>query len=294
MTASENSLSGARSAVKHGGLVLTAWIAGFVACFYPTFAWLHYRYSAVDSYYSHGYIIPLVSAYLVYTRREVIRKAEIGTNLFGLVLVVLALAVHVIATMADINFASGFSMLAYLCGSCLFIWGTERTKLLAFPLLFLLFMFPLPGAVIDWLGIPTKSVAATIGLSIVDVLGIPFFREGFRIEMENSVFVVGTPCNGMKSLISFAALGVIACHMAQVSWSKRVLMLFLLYPLAMILNGARIAILVVIAHTFGAEKAAPESLLHDLSGLSVFLVGMVVLFGFIHLRGRRGASLPDP
>jgi exosortase len=262
-------------------------IVAFCVCYQHTFFWLHYRYSAAESYYSHGYIVPLVSLYLAYLERQKLSAAEIGSCPGGILVIIMALFLHVLATMADINFLSGFSMYFYVVGACLFFFGAKIVRIVMFPLGFLLFMFPIPDLVIDFLGLPTKSIASSIGLSMIDVFGIPYYREGFRIELADCTFVVGTPCNGMKSLISFAALGCVASHMMGTSLLKRIILLVLIYPLAIVLNGVRIAVLVLIAYRFGIENAAPESPLHDLSGLAVFFVGMLVLFALIRFEDKR-------
>jgi len=258
-----------------------------MACYYNTFLWLHYKYSHQDSYYSHGYMIPFISAYIIYLRRDIFKEIEISRNIIGLVFIVLALIGHIIATMVDINFFSGFSMFFFIFGCILYLFGGKITRELCVPIFFLLFMFPIPGAFIDFLGIPTKSIATTIGLKIIELFNIPYFREGFRINLAETSLYVGTPCNGMKSLISFAALGVLALYLLDITIWKRILILIGIYPLSIVLNGCRVAMLIFIAHTYGIEKASPESFLHDLSGIVVFLVGLIALFLAIKIFGAR-------
>jgi len=258
-----------------------------MACYYNTFLWLHYKYSHQDSYYSHGYMIPFISAYIIYLRRDIFKEIEISRNIIGLVFIVLALIGHIIATMVDINFFSGFSMFFFIFGCILYLFGGKITRELCVPIFFLLFMFPIPGAFIDFLGIPTKSIATTIGLKIIDLFHIPYLREGFRSNLAETSLYVGTPCNGMKSLISFAALGVLALYLLDITIWKRILILIGIYPLSIVLNGCRVAMLIFIAHTYGIEKASPESFLHDLSGIVVFLVGLIALFLAIKIFGAR-------
>jgi exosortase len=265
-------------------------MVAFGMCYQHTLFWLNYRYAATDSYYSHGYIVPLVSLYLAYLKRRQFANAETGSCSIGILIIIMALFLHVVATMADINFFSGFSMYFYLVGACLFLFGSKIVRIGIFPLGFLLFMFPIPDLIIDFLGLPTKSIATSIGLAMIDLFGIPFFREGFRIELAECTFLVGTPCNGMKSLISFLALGCIALHMMGTSLMKRILLLVLIYPLAVVLNGVRIAVLVLIAHRFGIEQAAPESPLHDISGLAVFCLGLIVLLVMFRFGGKTDTS----
>lgn len=259
----------------------------FLACYYHTLIWLNYKYSIGDSYYSHGYLIPFLSGYLIYNMRGELNLIPLSTELIGLIVIVAALGIHVLAIMSDINFISGFSILFYIIGCSLYFYGKEFTCKIAFPLFFLLFMFPIPDNFINRIGLPTKSIATDIGLTFVGWLDIPFYREGFQINLRETILIVGAPCNGMKSLIAFSALGVLAVYLTRLGYKKGLLLLISIYPLSVFLNGLRIAILVYIADTYGIEKASPESFLHDLSGLGVFFIGLVILFIGLYLLERK-------
>jgi len=250
---------------------------GFIACYWGTFDWLRYKFDSQDSYYSHGYLIPFVSAYLVYLKRKDIMDAPEGSSPVGLGVVLAALLVHVLGTLGDINFVSGFSMVLYCTGASLYLLGPRVTRLIAFPLFFLVFMCPIPEGYIDLVAIPFKSMATTIALAVVQTLGIPFYREGFIVHLAQSTFVVGTPCNGMRSLISFAALGFLLVYMFPIARWKKAFFLALIPPLALVLNGVRIALLLWIAENYGEQAASPESYLHDGSGLLVFVIGFVAM-----------------
>jgi len=255
-------------------LILTA---SFVFCYFNTFLWLHHKYQGGESYYSHGYLIPLVSAYLIYQLKDRISALSLSTAPFGLIIVILGLAVHIFGVLGDVNFVSAFSMVFYLTGCSLFLLGREITKVIAFPLFFLLFMCPVPDAYLDMVALPMKSAATTFALSLIDACGIPYVREGFRLHLPESIFVVGTPCNGMRSLISLSAIGFLFMYFIKSSWWKKVILLGLIPPVSILINGLRIAILLLIADVFGQEAAAPESFLHDGSGIVVFVIGLLVL-----------------
>lgn len=258
-------------------------LTSFIACYYSTFGWLHYKYSYVDSYYSHGYMIPFISAYLIYSMRDKLKDISCSGNNLGLSIILFSLVCHIFAVMSDINFISGYCILLYLIGSVLFLYGSKMFRHLLVPILFLIFMFPIPDTFINYFGLPTKSIATTIGLSIIRLLDIPFLREGFAIHLADTTLVVGTPCNGMKSLISFFALGVLAIYFTGIGRTGSIIFIILIYPLSVIINGMRIAILVYIAEKYGIEKASPDSIFHDLSGLVVFIIGFVILVFILYL-----------
>jgi len=268
-------------------------LTAFIACYYDTFLWLHYKYSFLDSYYSHGYLIPFISFYLIYAKRDKIKTIKFSSDIIGLVIIVFALLIHIVAVMSDINFISGFSIFFFIAGSSLYLFGRKLTKCLAFPIFYLIVMFPIPNIFINTIGLPTKIFATDIGLMIVNMVDIPYFREGFRIDLSGTTLIVGTPCNGMKSLISFAALGMIAVYLSGFSIRKSLIILAGIYPLSVILNGCRIAILVFIADKYGIEKASPENFLHDLSGIAVFITGFALLFLAVKVFKSRKRKLKD-
>jgi exosortase len=264
-------------------LIYVLILGAFIACYYQTFWWLHYKYSQQDSYYSHGYLIPLITAFLIYTKRDILRTIKPSTDIIGLIILIFALLLHIFATMGDVNFLSGFAMFFYIIGSSLYLFGRKISKEIAFPLVFLIFMFPIPSNFLNVVGLPSKSLATTTGLKIIDIMNIPYFREGFKINLEHTSLVVGTPCNGMKSIISFLALGLLFLYFTNIKvWMRFVIMVFI-FPLAFFLNGARIAALIYIANNYGIEKASPESYLHTLSGMAVFIIGLVALVLFIRI-----------
>ncbi len=256
-------------------------LIAFVAVYYRTFLWLNYKFLLPESYYSHGYLIPIVSVYLIYIRRTDLRNIPLTSDPMGLILITASLLLHVLAVLAHVNFVSAVSIISYATGCSLFLFGRAVTKGIAFPLFFLIFMLPIPDSFIDFIALPLKSMATTCALGIIDFMGIPYMREGFRIHFADSSFLVGTPCNGMRSLIPFLALGSLLVYFVSASWWKRSLFLVAILPLSILLNGLRIATLLLIAKYFGQQAASPESYLHDGSGLVVFVLGLLVMILFI-------------
>jgi len=251
--------------------------ASFALCYISTFIWLHHKYQGGESYYSHGYLIPLVSAYLIFRQKNRLSAMPLSSAPIGLLIIVISLAVHVFGVVGDVNFVSAFSLVMYLIGCSLFFLGKDITKAIAFPLFFLFFLCPLPDAYLDVVALPLKSMATTFSLSVIDLTGIPCMREGFRLHLPGSIFIVGTPCNGLRSLIALSTVGFLFVYFLRSSWWKKLFFLSLILPVAIVLNGLRISALLLISYAFGQEAASPESLLHDGSGIVVFLIGLMAL-----------------
>lgn len=262
-------------------LLASILLLSFILCYHPTFLWLHYKYSLEESYFSHGYLIPFVSAYLIYIMRGDLSRIPRSSSPVGLIAIIAALLIHILGVLGDINFISGFSMVLYIAGCSLYLLGGQFTRKISFPLFFLIFMCPVPDGIIDTVALPLKAMATTLSLNMIDLINIPYVREGFVIHLPSSTYIVGAPCNGMRSLIAFFAIGFLLLNSIHSSWWKKGVFLLLILPLSVLLNGLRIATLLFVANRYGYEAASPESYLHDGSGLLVFIIGLVCMMIFM-------------
>lgn len=250
----------------------------FVLVYYRTLIWMYGRFMGADSYYSHGFIIPFASAFLIWQMRGILGKLQISYSNYGLALIIAALVIHLLSTIFYVFSSSGFSILLLIFGISLFIFGKEVTKAVLFPLLFLIFMFPLPEAFIGLLANPLKMNAARIATFFVDQAGISVYREGFYINTINGELLVGNPCSGLRSLISFLGIGAFFAYILDISMAKRSILFLLSIPIALATNILRVVALVLVTHYYGVEKASPDSFFHDFSGIMVFVIGFSVLF----------------
>ena len=99
----EVEVKGTRS-LEYGRAMLWAALgAVFIACYYQTFLWLNYKYSAAESYFSHGYLIPLISAYLIYQKRDELAQTALSGSRFGLAVILAALIIHIFGVLSYVN-----------------------------------------------------------------------------------------------------------------------------------------------------------------------------------------------
>jgi exosortase A len=260
----------------------------FVYAYRDTFLWLYERYTNPDSHYSHGFLIPLVSGWLIWRKRDELRGMTISGSGIGLILMVLALLLHVGSVWTHVFFTSGFSIQLFIVGACLYLFGTAITKKIAFPLGFLAFMFPLPMGVISAFSFPLKLLVADLGALAMKALGVSLYREGAIISLTNASLSVGDPCSGIRSLISLLALGALIAHMSAMTMPRKIALFFMAIPIAIFTNVLRVCALILVADRFGSMWASPEHWFHTASGMGVFVVSMILLFLTMKvLEGRR-------
>lgn len=247
-----------------------------LAVFLPTFINLAKRFTAADSYYSHGFLVPPVSAYLIWRKRKRLKALlPAYPSPSGLILLIAGLLLHFISTVLKINFTSYLSLIIVLIGSSLYLLGKKVTREIAFPLGFLLFMIPLPAVIIIGLSFKMKILAAQIASKFVNMLGIPTLRDGSTIYLPHSFLLVGDPCSGLRSLISFLALGALFTQLISASRFKKNVLFLSTVPIALISNILRIIALLLVTYVYGQRIAL--GLFHDLTGIAVFIFAFIGL-----------------
>jgi len=250
----------------------------FVICYHDVLQWMYVRFMGGDSYYSHGFIIPFVSGFLIWQKRKELKKQRIEISGWGLLLITIAVLIHILGTILYVFSVSGFSIVFLIFGFSLFLLGKTITRKILFPLIFLIFMFPLPQAFISVISFPMKMLVAKVGADIVTFLGISVYREGFHITIPAGSLLVGNPCSGLRSLIAFLALGSVLAYLSSMPNIRKCLLFFLAIPIAILSNIIRVPILILLSHIWGIEAGSPESFWHDASGVFVFILGLLMLF----------------
>lgn len=248
----------------------------FLLAYVPTMIWMWDRWFARDSYYSHGILIPFVTIFLIWQKKDELASVKKVKSNWGMVLIIAGMLTHMFGSLMRVYFISGFSMLIVLIGLILFFYGMAVFKKILFPISFLIFMIPVPLVIITNISFKMKIFAAKIAASALNNAGIPAVREGSLIRMQHAQVVVDDVCSGLRSLISLMALGSIFSYWMRSSMAKRYILFLTTIPIAIATNVARIIFLSVIAEVWGAQYAG--GFIHDASGFLVFALAFVLLY----------------
>lgn len=261
--------------------VFAAFAGMSVLAFWPTLRWMAERFDAHDSFYSHGWLIPLASGWLLWQRRAALSLVPRAASKQGFWLLVPALAVHVLATRFDVHVVSGFALWAALGGLVWTCWGQGALKTVRFPILFLIFMIPLPGVLLIAASFHMKLWAAAAATHVLQAMGLMATQAGSMIHLPSVTVIVDDVCSGLRSLISLLALAVLwtAVMPAHRTW-QRLTVVAAAIPIALVANIVRIVLLVLIAAIYGPKAA--EGFIHYGSGFVVFLVALAGLAWLTH------------
>lgn len=237
-----------------------------------------------DDNASHGFIVPFITGYLIWTRRAELAAVRVVPSNAGLLLLAASAAMLVLGWLATELFTMRFSLVLALCGCALFWLGREAFKLLAFPLLFLVFMIPVPAIVYDAVAFPLKLFVSWLSVGALKMMGVMVVREGNVIMFPNITLEVVDACSGLRSLTSLITLGAAyALVMCRRTWLRLTLVACTI-PIAVGTNALRVIVTGLLARHYGA--AAAEGFFHEFAGLVVFALALVILAG-LHQTLRR-------
>ncbi len=233
---------------------------------------------AVDTTYGYGYYIPPVAAYLVWERRRALRAVRPEGTWLGLPVLLLGLAALVLGRAGGIAVLARASLIPVLLGLVLLLGGWAVLRLVAFPVLFLGLMVPLPQGLLQRLTWPLQVFTAQFSTEVLQLLGYPVYLDGIYIDLPNVRLEVAEACSGFRSLVALTATGILLAHLSQERWRERVLLVASVVPIAILANAVRV--------TSNIALGIYEGTYHTVSGWMVFVVATLMLLGVSSWLGR--------
>jgi exosortase C (VPDSG-CTERM-specific) len=235
----------------------------------------------------HSYIllVPFVSAYLLYLRRDQLPKKHAIDLPLGFVS--LAGGFGVLAFTYWLDFAGRaptnndrlalltFSFLCCLAAGGFFFLGRHWMRAAAFPLAYLIFMVPMPDAMADTLETVSKYASAEVANLFFHLSGTPFLRAGNIFELPNITIEVAQECSGIRSSWVLFMTSVLAANLfLKTPWRRFALVAFVI-PLAIIRNGFRILVIGLLCVNIGPQMI--HSLIHRRGGPVFFVLSLIPL-----------------
>lgn len=227
-----------------------------------------------DSDYSHGFLIPFISVYIIWTNREKITTIRTKPDNLGLLVLCTGLSLYILGVTGAEFFTMRFSMIPIILGIVYYLCGREMVKSILVPVGFLVFMIPIPEIVYNVIAFPLKLLAANIATNIIQIINIPVVRDGNVIHLKDLTLEVADACSGIRSLMSMIALGVAYSYIFQKGVLKRVILVLTIVPITIITNVARVTGTGILSHYVG--PAAASGFFHEFAGIAVFLVAFAL------------------
>ncbi|MBZ0268217.1 exosortase/archaeosortase family protein [bacterium] len=254
---------------------------GFAVLYGPLFPELVRDWSGSGDF-SHGFLVPVIAGAIVWTRRDRIRSAPVRAYLPGAWLLGAAVAAYALGVAASEFTLQRLSMVAFLGGWVLLVWGPARAAALVFPVGFLLFMIPPPGIVWNAISFPLQLLATTATVDTLSWAGLDVARAGNVIRLPECSLEVAHACSGLRSLVALLAVGAVLAEGSLVGGRgpkgrpARCVVFLAAVPVAVFANAIRVAVTTVLASRYGAEAATGKA--HDAAGIAMFALAMGMLW----------------
>jgi exosortase B len=162
--------------------------------------------------------------------------------------------------------------------------GAAGVRAMWFPLVFLIFMVPLPGPLVAAVTAPLKLAVSVVATELMVLMGYPVARSGVLLMVGQYQLLVADACAGLTSMFTLEALGLLYLNMVQhTSKMRNAIMVVAVVPIAFIANVIRVVVLVLVTYHFG--DAAGQGFVHSFAGLLLFVAAFVMLVSFDTLLG---------
>lgn len=252
-------------------------LAGFLCMYLPLY-WRAAHGLWLDEDQAQGALILVVAAWLFWqVRRPAFGGAAGAPSAWGGPLFALGLLAYAIGRAFDISILEFASQPAVAGGALLLVRGRRSLAAAWFPVVYLLFMVPLPGVLVDTLTGPLKQWISSIVVGLLYHAGYPIYRTGVVITVGQYQLLVADACSGLHSMFSLAALGTLFIWLrGRRSLTHHAIMLAAILPIAFIANVVRVIVLVLVTYHFGDE--AGQGFLHGAAGIVLFVVAVLSLF----------------
>jgi exosortase len=248
-------------------------LSGLYGPIFP--AWLGDLWN--DPNYSHVFIVPIISGFVIWQRREELAALAPEGSWSGLWLLLAGVGALIMGDIVGSNFVMRSSLVVVLAGLVLLNLGARVLGTLAFPLAFLFFLVPISEIFFYAVTGRLQQLAASHGAAVLDLLGVPILLDGNIIHLSRITLGVTEACSGIRSLITLIALGVAWAYLMLPRWWMRIVLVVSVVPITIAANASRVVMTGLAAQWLGPEYA--EGFFHYFSGWLVFVVAIGCLLG---------------
>ena len=249
-------------------------LAAFV--YYPVFGKLVNQWGN-DPNFSHGFIVPLFSLYLLWSMRKSLSAVAVRPSWYGLPIMIAALGTLLLGTFGAELFLSRVSFVLLLAGMIIWLYGWPLFRALLFPWVFLFLMIPIPVIVFNQITLPLQLFASRVAAAILEAFGVPVLREGNIIQLPAMALEVAEACSGIRSLLSLVTLAVLYGYFVDSRLVRRLILVLASVPIAILANALRIVGTGLLVQYWDPDKAL--GFFHEFSGWVIFVVSLALLFG---------------
>jgi len=265
------------------GVIVTLSIAMAFSGLLNSLQSLYFGTLSKDGYYSHGPLVPVIAGVVIYRNWDRIKNIPVNGCWYVLPFILPLLYLARVTQLVEIQLLSSLLFVTTLLLGTWFAAGFRWMMALTLPILYLLFGLPVFTSVVDIYTNPLQSLSTSVSYQLLKIFGYqPIRTDTTTIYLDRFTLSVEVPCSGLKLLIAVTAFMVFFVLIGRLSAWKNLMMIGLIVPLCLFINGLRIALIGVVGNTWGAEAGHS---FHDYSGYITLLICFFILFKFARLLG---------
>lgn len=255
-------------------------LAALLAVYAPVIAGMAAEWTTFPSL-SHGFVVPLVSAYLIWRRRELIRAEPLGSARAGLAVLTVALGLLVVGLLTGESFVSRLSLPLALLGLMLYLTGSRVTGHVWPAIAYLLFMIPAPYLPLREITLHSRLLEAGVTARTLQWLGVPVTQQGVMLHLPSMTLEVADGCSAVRAIPALMALGVAYAYLQPGAAWIRFTLAFSAAPLGLVANLVRLVLTILGAYYIGSVTLT--SPFHRFGGTVVFMaaVGLLAALGWV-------------
>ncbi|MFO0697957.1 MAG: VPLPA-CTERM-specific exosortase XrtD [Nitrospira sp.] len=240
--------------------------------------------------YSHGLFVPLISGFLIWQARHRLSHLPRHQSWWGLAVIGLGLLLYVVGELSTLYLVLHVSLWIVLVGLAMTLVGIPGTKVISFPLGYLLTAIPLPTFFYANLSGQLQLWSSSFGVGWLQLVGVMAFREGNVIDLGPVQLQVVEACSGVRYLLPLTSLALLCAYLFKDRMWKRVVLVLSAIPISILINGFRIGVIGVLVELYG--KGAAEGFYHLFEGWVIFMVSFGLLILEMMWLGRLGTEEP--
>jgi exosortase len=226
--------------------------------------------------FSHGFLVPVFAAYLVWEKRGILLGTKIAPSWSGIVVMALGLVVLLLGIYGSELFLSRISLVILMAGLVLCFGGSQLLKELRFALLVLMLAIPIPAILFNQITFPLQLLASRMASDLLPLFAVPVLREGNVIVLPLMKLEVAEACSGIRSLMSLFTLAVFYGYFMERSLWRRLALALASIPIAIAANALRILGTGLCVQYWDPDKAM--GFFHEFSGWVIFVVSLACLY----------------
>jgi exosortase len=232
-----------------------------------------------------------VSIYLVFLNRKIIFSQINYSFIAGIAAMLIGVLIYFVGRFSgdqfnqnDFTAIIALSAVVFINGAFILCFGLQAFKDALFPLIFLLFLCPIPSNIMEEFIYLLQIGSTEFSNLMFMASGVPFLREGFVFHLSGMSVEVAKQCSGIRSALALFITALLAGHLFLNTWWKKVILVLCIFPIAMFKNGIRIVSLTLLG-TY-VDPRILKSSLHQEGGIPFFIVALLLMAPILYFLRR--------